>query len=1049
MKIRTLVLLAIIATFATGYLFTSCSTDKKTAPAKSEATARTPEEELAGFKIADGFIIELVASEKDGIINPIDITFDDAGRLWTQTAAMYPLDPIADIKWNDLLELMNDQEKQKNHPNFKRIHDLYLGKTKGTDKILVLSGFYNYNNPPVKTQVWADSLTIPMSILPYKNGAYVAQGSELFFLDDANKDGKADERVPMFTGFGFTDTHTMAHSLIRGPGGWLYFSHGALNKGEVKSYVNDLKLKMEYSKIARFTGDAKKMELVTAGLNNIWGFQLRNNGQWYITEANDLGFSVVPLDPGSAFRGIGNDRFRSYQPWMPELFKFRVGGTGISGLAFADDATNSFPDEWKNVAFLANPITSTINAVKVMRNPDGTVSGEHLSDFLVSGDKFFRPVNMEFGPDGCLYIADWYNKIISHNEVPTTHPDRDKTHGRIWRIRHKNQKPHKVTDFTSLPASQLVENLKSPSLWAKRAAWHQITDRPSAETSNLVPALIALAADKSQDEATRIHALWSLEGLKHYDAELTKKLLADNGNSNVRREAIRSLASFSLNTADVATATADLIEDANPMIRSQVLRTLTDLGKADAQIISILVKACKPELPGNEMGGSYERRFERYLALKALEQYQPELIAYINSGVAIPAENLLWVANALPKDIRDKKFLEAWPAAQLNEFHEAGFIMTANMIDNPRIYSAIKPIIDNPAHAKKYLRFALANQQQIRASKLPDLVAPAAIGLLKSDSAADIQLALDAIGRLKIKAPREAVLSQINEKAANNTVQLAIKVLENDPKQNIDVFRKVFKNEKFAFEARLAALNSLAKADQKEALQLSQVWLPSLKDEQKQTFAFSLSGSEHGSNLLKNLYAQKLLGSEAFSLSAAERVRDANPKDERGLTIYQNVEKRLEDERKELDSKLKKYMAIAEKNEGDAVKGKALFQTCLMCHKVGDKGQDIAPALDGSAARENEALLTALLDPDAAVERGYELYRVTKNDNTVIEGYLYQRDGNGITIANMGGTKTFIAVADIKSSGFLGGRSFMPKGIISHYSDEDVANLVAYIKTLK
>lgn len=149
---------------------------KKTQSVRTQIN--TPEQQLAGFKVPKGFIIELVASEREGVINPIDLTFDDAGRLWTQTARMYPLDPIVDIQWNDLLKLMNDQEAQKNHPNFKRILDLYQGKTKGTDKILVLSDLYGKN--PVKSTIWADSLTIPSSILPFKNGAYVAQGSELF-----------------------------------------------------------------------------------------------------------------------------------------------------------------------------------------------------------------------------------------------------------------------------------------------------------------------------------------------------------------------------------------------------------------------------------------------------------------------------------------------------------------------------------------------------------------------------------------------------------------------------------------------------------------------------------------------------------------------------------------------------------------------------------------------------------------------------------------------------------------------------------------------------
>src|SRR5690606_8898497 len=127
--------------------------------------------------------------------------------LWTQTARMYPLDPLADVKWNDLLKLLDDQETQQNHPAFKRVLDLFQGRAKGTDQVLVLTDLYGHNGT-AKVSIWADSLTIPMSIMPYKKGVYVAQGSELFFLDDTDGDGKGDKRTPLITGFGFTDTHT-------------------------------------------------------------------------------------------------------------------------------------------------------------------------------------------------------------------------------------------------------------------------------------------------------------------------------------------------------------------------------------------------------------------------------------------------------------------------------------------------------------------------------------------------------------------------------------------------------------------------------------------------------------------------------------------------------------------------------------------------------------------------------------------------------------------------------------------------------------------------
>src|SRR5690606_5991879 len=123
---------------------------EKTQSARTETFS--PEEELAGFKVPEGFVVELVASERDGVVNPIHLAFDDAGRLWTQTAEMYPLDPVTDIGWQDLLRLMDSPEAQEEDPNFKRILDLYRGKTKGEDKILVLSDLYGKG--PVKTKVW-------------------------------------------------------------------------------------------------------------------------------------------------------------------------------------------------------------------------------------------------------------------------------------------------------------------------------------------------------------------------------------------------------------------------------------------------------------------------------------------------------------------------------------------------------------------------------------------------------------------------------------------------------------------------------------------------------------------------------------------------------------------------------------------------------------------------------------------------------------------------------------------------------------------------------
>ena len=1008
----------------------------------------TPEQELAGFKVPPGFVVELVASERDSVINPIDLTFDDAGRLWLQTARMYPLDPVADIQWNDLLKLMNDPEAQKNHPNFKRIRDLYEGRTKGTDKIIVLSNLYG--KEPVKSAIWADGLTIPMSILPYKNGAYVAQGSEMFFLNDADNDGKADERVPLFTGFGFTDTHTMAHVLVRAPGDWIHFSHGALNKGEITSFKSDAKLKIDYSKIARFSIDAKKMELVSAGLNNIWGFQLRGNGQWYGSEANDLGYSVAPMESGTAFPGIGNERLRFYQPFMPALHDFRVGGTGISGTAFADDISGSFPEEYKNVAFLANPITNTINSVQIIRNADGTVSAKHLPDLLTSEDDWFRPVNMEFGPDGCLYVADWYNKIVSHNELPTTHPDRGKTHGRIWRIRHISQKPREIPNLYLVKTEDLSDHLKSPSLWEKRAAWHQISDRPVADTKKLASKLVSIAADDAQDEITRIHALWSLEGIKYYDQAFISSLLKSNSD-DLKRETIRSLNSFSLNPAEISMVLRDLINDKNPMIRSQVIRTLTDAGNADQNTIEILLQACKPELAGIEMGGSYERKFERFLARKALEQYPEELVKFISKPIHgdIPVTNILWAIQALPTAEKEAAFLRFFPKSDISQLDESTFVSISKMLGNEEVFELVRPFFLNPEYAKAYVNFAVQNQSQIQSDELSALLQSPAITLLKSKSEADVELGLDVVGRFKIEGTRENVIALINDQMSDNALTLALKTLDVKLKTNQKVFSGIAENKKLSTEIRAYALNNLAKTEPVLAQQALMKWAPTLNPVEKVELVSALSGSIEGADLLIAAFEKKAIGVSDFTLSSAERIVNLNNKDRRSLSLLEKVKRADEEKRKEFKGKLARYLVIAEKNNGNAANGKVLFQTCLMCHQVGKSGQNIAPALDGSASRENEALLTAILNPDAAVESGYAVYRITKKDGSSLEGYLVNKDSRGVTLAFMGGSKLFVEAASIKSQGFLGGRSFMLKGLIDNYSDKQVSDLLSYIRTLK
>lgn len=1013
---------------------------KKTQSPRTEAYS--PEKELAGFTVPEGFVIELVASEQHGVINPIDLTFDDAGRLWTQTARMYPLDPVTDIKWGQLLALMNDPAAQAKNPQFKRVRDLYQRKTAGTDRILILEDPTRPASGPL--HVWADGLTIPQSILPYKDGAYVAHGSELFLLRDTDQDGKADKTEAVLTGFGFTDTHTMAHLLIRGPGGWINFSQGALNKSTVSTVASGNQVRLDYSCQARFSLDHKQIELVSTGPNNMWGFQLRSSGQWYGSEANDLGMSVIPLDPGTALRGIGNPTVRRYQPILPELHAFRVGGTGLSGLAFADDRGGSFPDQWKDVALLANPITSTINAVRVTRNADGTVEAEHLADFLSSEDDWFRPVNLEFGPDGCLYVADFYNKIVSHNEVSRTHPDRDKNHGRIWRIRHRSQTPRAIPNLTKAPTHDLLAHLSSPSLWEQRAAWHQLVDRKAVE---FIPGLVALAADTDSHSTERILALWCLEGLVHYDAPLIAALLKVS-DSDLRREAVRSLASFDLEAAEVAALIADHIEDPHCLVRSQALRTLGEINRADSSTVRLLISASKPALDGNALGGPYERSFERYLARMALEKYPAQLKAYLNSeqSSAHPAQNILWAIQALPEEDKQQAFLGIWEKVRGGKLDAETFVAIASMLVNKRVVAAVRDYFQDPDHARDLVFLATRNQSRVQSPQLAKILTPAVTRLLASPD--DLRLGLTAVSQLKLKGLRAELAKITPAQGDVDTARLLLAAQAVEPKLYAARFQEILRDHDQPFALRLEALYALAPVDPAASHDQLSGMLPDADADRLRQITTALSRSKAGAALLVKLHQSKLLPLSAFDLSAAERTQQAHSRDPAARAILVGVRKRVAQDRQQAQARVKKYLAAVDRLTGDPAKGRTTFTACLTCHQVGTEGQDIAPPLDGSGHRELEHLLTAIVDPDAAVEGGHGLYRITKRDDTIIEGHLEKEEPRGTTIAVMGGTRLFVPNSEIRRAGFVGGRSFMLPSF-GQLAEQDMVDLIAYIKTLR
>ncbi len=520
------------------------------------AGALAPEAERATFKLAQGFVAELVIAEP-AAKKIVDIAFDDAGRMWAVTASEYPLDGNED----------------------SRAAELYARG--GRDQVLVVDR--PWDGECKAPRVFAEGLAMPMSVLPLEHAAIVQHGSEILRLEDTDRDGRADKREVLLRGFGIEDSHLLPHRFLRAPDGWVYMAQGAFNHSNVVDRSGRA-TRFDYCKLARFTLDGERFEVLGVGLNNIWGIVFDARGEFLIQEANDMGFGVIPFVFGASYPGIGQDRLRPYAPLQPTATELRFGGTGLSGLALTT-SSGVLPAPFESAVFVANPIERKVQSVRhVGSGLDARF--EMLPELLSSTDARFRPVAIHFGPDDSLYVVDWYNPIISHNEVPRTHPDRDRERTRVWRIRASAAQRFEPPDVTKFGAPELLAGLESSRMFVQRACWRQIVDR---KLFGVVPDLWRLALDASKPIGARALALWSLEGLGAVDAPLAKALLGDP-DAALRQAAVRGFAASGAKLADWNALELDPLRDGDLEVRCEALRAFAALDGDDEHVVELLLR---------------------------------------------------------------------------------------------------------------------------------------------------------------------------------------------------------------------------------------------------------------------------------------------------------------------------------------------------------------------------------------------------------------------------------------------------------------------------
>jgi putative heme-binding domain-containing protein len=491
---------------------------------------------------AEGFEVELFASEKDfPIQNPVALSFDARGRLWVATMPTYP-------------QRLPDEEPQ--------------------DKLIILEDT-DRDGRADKHTVFIDGLHLPTGFELGDGGAYIAQQPNLIFARDLDGDDVADERRTILHGFGTEDSHHSISAFTWGPGGGLYFQEGTFHHSQVETPYGPVRL--VDAGIFRYKPDTFRLEVfVSYGFANPWGHVFDRWGQNFVADASG-GANYV----GAAFSG--NKIYPAKSKPMRD-FTARVRPT--SGCEIV--SSRHFPDELQGNFLINNVIGfQGIKQHRIIEEGSGFTS-EEVDPLIWSSDINFRPVDLEFGPDGALYIVDWFNPLIGHMQYSLRDKRRDHGHGRIWRIRHKDRPLLDPPAIAGQPVEALLELLKSYEDRTRYRVRIELRNHPDELVTAALESWIAkLDANDPEYPRYLLEALWVYQNISVYNTDLLQRVL-ESPEPRARAAAVRVLRHWRHYLDDPHVLLVPRVRDEHPRVRLEAIVALSYILDQRAAEIALL-----------------------------------------------------------------------------------------------------------------------------------------------------------------------------------------------------------------------------------------------------------------------------------------------------------------------------------------------------------------------------------------------------------------------------------------------------------------------------
>ena len=542
--------------------------ERRTPAPRLQAPLATTEA-VKHIQIPPGFELQLFAAEPLISGNPEAMAWDERGRLWIAETRDYPNNMQSDGQGRDVIKILEDT---------------------------------NRDGRADRATVFADKLTIVSSIVFSNGGIIIAQAGELVALKDTNGDDKADVRTPLISGFSTRDTHALASSLKYGPDNWIW---GAVGYSGFNGTVGGQTLTFNQA-LFRFSRDATRMEHMATFTNNTWGLAFNETFDIFGNTANGE-HSVHVAIPRPFYQGVkglsgdgkkkldGHYAMHANTPLLRQV-DVQGGFTAAAGHNFY--TARAFPREyWNRVAFVNEPTGHVVHRAVIERRGSGFAERDGWN-VAASDDEWFAPVHAEVGPDGALWLLDFYDFIIQHNPTPAgaiaqgyqfqngrgnayESPLREHSRGRVYRLAWKAAPPSVPLSLSASRPDELVRALRHDNMFWRLTAQRLLVERGQVD---VVPELVALAADRSVDSiglnSPAVHALWTLHGLGALHGTNAAALdiataALEHPAAGVRKAAASVLPRTARSASDILAA--GTLDDRDLNVRLQALLALSEM----------------------------------------------------------------------------------------------------------------------------------------------------------------------------------------------------------------------------------------------------------------------------------------------------------------------------------------------------------------------------------------------------------------------------------------------------------------------------------------